>query len=98
MEAQLQRLADAAPRLAGPRRLRLRKLRGDTARDFVRASLATQAFPTILAFPAAGGGRAFVKHASEERSAEALLAFVNGACATARSLSAQQAGEGSWEL
>jgi len=73
MEAELEKLA--AMGVAG---LRVSKLRGDEHRDFVKASLATNSFPTILAFPAGAGGR-FVKHGSEERSAEALLQFARTA-------------------
>jgi phosphoadenylyl-sulfate reductase (thioredoxin) len=84
MEAQLARLAAVAPGLG----LKVAKLRGDTVREFVRANLATQSFPTLLAFPKAGGGKQFVKHATEERSAEDLLAFVNAACGSKRALPA----------
>jgi phosphoadenosine phosphosulfate reductase len=85
MEEQLARLAAAAPKLGPP--LRVAKLRGDVCRDFARDQLQVASFPTLLAFPAAAGaGAAPRKHATEERSAEALLAFVNAACATQRQL------------
>jgi len=82
MEAQLTRLAAAAPALG----MQVAKLRGDTEREFVRTQLATASFPTILAFAGASDGLRFSKHASEERSAEQLLAFINGACGTQRTL------------
>jgi phosphoadenosine phosphosulfate reductase len=83
MEAELQRLAAAAGSLGG---LRVAKLRGDVCRDFARDELQVSSFPTLLAFPAAGGGTKPVKHATEERTAEALLAFVNAACGSRRQL------------
>lgn len=86
MEAELQRLADAAKPGGAVTGLRIAKLRGDTERDFVRAHLATTSFPTILAFPVGWGGKRFVKYEEEARTAEALLAFVDAACGTARRL------------
>ena len=82
MEAELSRLARAAPALG----LRVAKLRGDVCRDFARDELQVASFPTLLAFPAAKPGGKGVKHATEERSAEALLAFVNAACGSKRAL------------
>lgn len=71
------------------------KLRGDLDRDFVREAMDVQSFPTILAFPRGGaaavgaGGKAFLKHSSEERAAENLLAFANSALGTALTLNKQ---------
>ena len=87
MEAEFQRLAAAAPALrGGSRPLRLAKLRGDVVRDFARDALQVASFPTLLAFSAAAPGAPPRKHATEERTAEALLAFVNDACGTARAM------------
>ena len=85
MEDSLTQVAAAAAKQG----LKVAKLRGDTVRDFVRDNLATTSFPTILAFSKAGNGRKFVKHATENRSPEDLLAFVNSACGTQRTLPAK---------
>jgi phosphoadenosine phosphosulfate reductase len=85
MEAELSRLAAAAA-AASMGGLRIAKLRGDVCRDFARDELQVASFPTLLAFPASGGGAKPVKHATEERTAEALLAFVNAACGSKRTL------------
>jgi phosphoadenosine phosphosulfate reductase len=82
MEAELIRLAKAAPAMG----LRIAKLRGDVVRDFARDELQVASFPTLLAFSSAARGAKGVKHATEERSAEALLAFVNAACGSKRTL------------
>ena len=77
MEGEFTRLAAAT---AGSGLL-VAKLRGDTVREFAGSRLATKSFPTLLALSAAPGPAAWpgvVKYESEERSAEAMLAFANG--------------------
>ena len=49
------------------------KFRGDEERDFVSANLNTESFPTVNVITAEGK---IVKYESEERSVEALRAFV----------------------
>jgi hypothetical protein len=49
------------------------KFRGDEERDFVQANLNTESFPTVNIVKADGS---VVKYESEDRSVEALNAFV----------------------
>ena len=83
MEAEYTRLAAG---VAGAGGVRLAKLRGDTVRDYVRDQLATASFPTLLAYKRGSAAGGFVKYGSEERSAEAILAWANGVFGTSRAL------------
>jgi len=68
-----QAMESEADKLSAAAAVPVYKFRGDEQREFVEANLNTQSFPTINVIKASGD---VIKYESEERSVEAMAAFV----------------------